>query len=582
MVEKRRIWAIICGAIRLEFEFYNILSLLCEWRAQGRIEGIVLSTWKGEVDKISGLKRKLEYLNIYLLESVPLDNSEEKYTNLNYVRQAIQLNTALNYIPPDTFVIKCRTDLCIGHLNQISYFFDKCMDTNKFGNFESPIKYKIAVMTISVTLPFFINDMVFFGYAQDIRHMLVFENTYFGVGKVRNPEYCFFQSIFGYSYPIINDYTRVVDDHALRNMFRDRLHVFSEADFYLPGILNKFYALYFVLLYCCFETGIRGKITSRTFYTVFNKNKGFGSHVALDHPCTLENIVYGKFEHTIGFQKLLHEIYRIGMNQGYAKTMTFTEEDYLNTLNWGKRLGVSEKRWLKWEKINSIQSNTIGFQDASNILFSNYELNDEITAAIEEVVVGKTDYYRRLASKLNIFKKWNKKLYEKALFTAARGKDGEILGELGRQLLKGEISSEKIDEATMVFKRYVNDPLFYRSISEEQLKGLYYYGSYMAKRQNYDPARDIWKNLSLQWEMNIAEKPENFLDGICGLARKKLEIIYMEFYTNSLVGVLTNFLLEVCNDCPFSKEYLEFLKKHNEKNLLIRIYEKGWCHLIVE
>ena len=61
MNEKRCIWAVICGAVRQEFELYNVIALLCEWRAKGMIEGIVLSTWKGEIDQIPHLRYKYSY-----------------------------------------------------------------------------------------------------------------------------------------------------------------------------------------------------------------------------------------------------------------------------------------------------------------------------------------------------------------------------------------------------------------------------------------------------------------------------------------------------------------------------------------
>ena len=255
MKEKRRIWVVICGAFRLEIELYHVIALLCEWRSQGLLEGIVISTWKGEAEKLPGIRRKLEYLDIPLLESIPLNDSEGKYTNLNYARQAIQLNAALNCIPDDVFVLKCRTDFCIEQLNAIKSYLYKDMSVRSMGCFEVPIRYKIVVMMISVSLPFFINDIVFFGYKPDIRRMLVFENTFYGIGKVRPPEYCFFQSIFAGLYPVINDYIRIIDTYSVRNMVRDRLSAFSDESFYLPGILNKFYALYFSLLYYLLRGG---------------------------------------------------------------------------------------------------------------------------------------------------------------------------------------------------------------------------------------------------------------------------------------------------------------------------------------
>lgn len=44
----KKVWAIVCGAIRQEFELYTTLAMLCDYRSKGLLEGIVISTWKGK------------------------------------------------------------------------------------------------------------------------------------------------------------------------------------------------------------------------------------------------------------------------------------------------------------------------------------------------------------------------------------------------------------------------------------------------------------------------------------------------------------------------------------------------------
>ena len=97
--KRHKVWAIVCGAVRQEFELYSILSYLCEYRAKGLIEGIVLSTWVGEVDNVKNLREKLKFLDIHLVEIWPLSEEVSQYTNLNYTRQATQLLNGLRNIP---------------------------------------------------------------------------------------------------------------------------------------------------------------------------------------------------------------------------------------------------------------------------------------------------------------------------------------------------------------------------------------------------------------------------------------------------------------------------------------------------
>ena len=90
----KKVWAVVCGAIRQEFELYSVIAWLCEQRANDLIDGIVLSTWVGEVNQITGLRNKLRFLDIILVESAPFEDKIK--INLNYTRQAVQFNAGLN------------------------------------------------------------------------------------------------------------------------------------------------------------------------------------------------------------------------------------------------------------------------------------------------------------------------------------------------------------------------------------------------------------------------------------------------------------------------------------------------------
>lgn len=106
------VWAVMLGTIRDQVEFNLILTQLIDWRNKDKIEAIIFSTWRGEIDKFAGLREKLKSANIYIVESTPIDNmiQDMKSVSSNYMRQSRQLKSALDHVPDDVVVLKTRTD----------------------------------------------------------------------------------------------------------------------------------------------------------------------------------------------------------------------------------------------------------------------------------------------------------------------------------------------------------------------------------------------------------------------------------------------------------------------------------------
>ena len=48
---KKDLWAVVCGNIRDELDFKLTISKLIQLRAENKIQHILLSTWRGEIDK---------------------------------------------------------------------------------------------------------------------------------------------------------------------------------------------------------------------------------------------------------------------------------------------------------------------------------------------------------------------------------------------------------------------------------------------------------------------------------------------------------------------------------------------------
>ena len=118
-----KIVAVICGNIRDIIDFKLTLTRLLELKNEHRIDHIIFSTWENELDAHPELKENMRLANIDVVETPPL---HERYTKIesnsvNYWRQARQIQSALDAIEGDCFILKTRTDRCLNFLNQIDW-----------------------------------------------------------------------------------------------------------------------------------------------------------------------------------------------------------------------------------------------------------------------------------------------------------------------------------------------------------------------------------------------------------------------------------------------------------------------------
>lgn len=121
------VWSVVCGAIRDELELRLVLDELLKMRSERTIQGIVISTWKGDFDSFPQLRKEIEQNDIEIIEQVPLDNRIQigRTNSVNYLRQAMQMQKALDRLPEDCFVLKARTDRSLTHLKQIESYVKK-------------------------------------------------------------------------------------------------------------------------------------------------------------------------------------------------------------------------------------------------------------------------------------------------------------------------------------------------------------------------------------------------------------------------------------------------------------------------
>ncbi|MDR2420210.1 MAG: hypothetical protein LBD40_02785 [Puniceicoccales bacterium] len=105
-------WAVMCGSLRSIIEFKLSLARLCDMRGRGMLEGIVFSTWKGEVDAFPGLRKTLTGLDICVVESVcPTKEQVGQRETYSIVVQKEQLFRGCLCVPEDVFILKFLSSL---------------------------------------------------------------------------------------------------------------------------------------------------------------------------------------------------------------------------------------------------------------------------------------------------------------------------------------------------------------------------------------------------------------------------------------------------------------------------------------
>ena len=573
--EIRRIWAVCCGAIRLDFELFNILAILCDWRSQGEIEGIILSTWRGEVDKIPYLRKKLTYLDIKLVETTPLDESEGKYTNLNYARQAIQLNAAVSLLSSDAFVLKCRTDLCVEYLKKMRPFLSVNLEVGSYGCFEPPLGYRIAILSDSLSLPFWFNDLVFLGHKNDVKKLLQFEDTVKSIGKTLNSDLLWWISVFWHDFPIIQEYMSIANMWVTNKIIKTCLNQFTEKNFYLPGILNKLYALYFIIVFTSFYivSDQYSGTDKHTFYEMVYISRGNGApfHVRLYNFDAYSNLVYGNAGNTSGYAKLCLEMNKISVVPGYAKRMGYTWKDYQEANEWCKAIHFPIREWLGgWNKVQVDRGNQITFAQASKILFSEYKVQQEAIENMEEFCMGTLSYFPGLETALECFQDMDRHLYEEALLVAARGRNGKVLKKIACMLYQNQFEGNNIEKARIVFERYKPNSILLKAKTADHMVAFYYYGKYMIReKDSCQYEKSFYLSLRSEWNMTELTEAElsDYPGGVLELARAKREMLQQSASQEHLIEILSEFIREVD-----ASEVNELIVKKEERNEGNRTY----------
>lgn len=286
------VWAVLCGTIRDEAEFSVMLTQLIEWRNQGKIEAIIFSTWKNEVDKVSELRNNLKKANILLVESTPIEGTitkpdDFKSGSTNYFRQSRQLKAALESVPDDKVVLKTRTDRAMKVSSYLMSTYEnaglrKVDEVRNYLNlteeqFPYIFKHQIRALKPKNHRMFQFTDFAFMGYCEDIKKLVNFEvaELQLNRGQVANAQ--FFTEPFLNMFNIFKDFYRIIDFRPMLNELPEYTKT-GHSEF--PEFFIRLYTAYFAVLAVYFDvrslTPIPKKVTGSVefkdfFYTSHNR-----------------------------------------------------------------------------------------------------------------------------------------------------------------------------------------------------------------------------------------------------------------------------------------------------------------------
>ena len=572
----KNVWAVMCGAIRMEFEFYTTLAMLCDYRKRGFLEGIVISTWKGELDNFPDLRQKLDVLGIYLIESDVLDERATLFTDGGYLRQIFQLKKGLEFVPNDVFVFKCRTDYSEDLIKDFEDILSGKIDltVGKHGAINFGLCYRIVVERLIINIPFHLDDRAFLGYALDLKKMINIKFTSIEYGFKFRTDCWFFEAFFVKSLPIIEQIFEVLKSYSILDLeiFHNKIKLYLNTDkkkkesFKLPGIFNKFYALYFILMKCCFYPVLRTEFKLKPFYfsDIFACNIDIGmGRMHLSNIEILRMVVDIECKPTDGYADLCREINRFSM-PGYADEVLLTKKDYDETAKWIKEvLNEDPSKWLQWKHIETVKYSNLGFDDAVNILFSNYRIldNKNLSKILYCTCFDRTSsYYHSVSVNLLNIKELDSSLYDITIAAASRAEYPFILKQLAKGLFFNEI---KCLNASFIFERWAHSPIrFMFPMPSYKICAYYYYGKYAEPLGKDALPKNFYTHLINKFYLLGHPKPACYADAVLDLIKEIVSLHYKEYKENLSVRYMIDFLADEFYDTVFTQEQWDFLAEY--------------------
>ena len=537
-----KVWAIVCGSDRLELETRLTIARLVELRADSVIDGIVLSTWENEVSPV--LRNQLSKLGVIIVETekVRVTSSNEKpIFSSSFMAQIRQIYAGLNMVPDGSFVLKCRTDDTISHVNtiveNINDVINGCLIESKDRNqYNIDMKGRIATFDIGFSYPFVMSDLCFAGYKEDLKKMTALQSFTLTIDRQMFTDSTFFIMPFINRFNFLHQFFQYINTLELSKMLNVIFQRGKLRD--LPSLLTRFYGFYFKLVDSCFYSDFSWvKIVDFKLEDLFNGEKDLRKdnwNCSISNSMVVSNVVNGNLTSTKMYQRMLPYIESFDTNSSISCEELEELECWLvnNHVNPHANL-------IRIPRYNESPNNTL-----INSVFTRYNKK------ISELSSSK-DFYKDMARHIDCFED-SKLETESALMISSKALNEQSLMDLTYRLYVGIIEPEIIWPLSKRLTK-TNYPLCRCPYSTERLYICYCYSKYSSNEHFIQAFTRTIKN-------QFPEVTSNTVDKVC----EDLEKIVINAKDVGEYYYLIKFLLLI-PVCKNSNELFKILKKNERE-----------------
>lgn len=315
-MSKGQAWAVVCGSVRHPHETVLVINDLIAMREQGLIAGIVLSSWTDDLEVHADLAEALNQRNILIVRNAPLMDGGEG----NTLRQQRLLLSGMRACPFDCNILKVRTDKCITELACFAPYLERGLepvDKSVLGALPAVLDHRVVVRGISTTMPFNIEDVIFFATRRDMEQLINFDQyaDIIALPKTVNAEMRYYCLPFLRRFPILQAFYETVNCRGFSTALMCNFQ--SATPRPLPSFFAKVFSLYAILIASHFEAirqqplsappSSRDSLTMTTLFggggwdeIMYRVPITFCDLMRADHMAPFRRVVDGKIEATDG------------------------------------------------------------------------------------------------------------------------------------------------------------------------------------------------------------------------------------------------------------------------------------------
>ncbi len=171
MADRRRNWVVIAGLVRDEAIFASQLDALVDWRKKELVEGIIYSTWIGELGKYPNIAGFLTSHDIPVVEIAEPTLRLEGHI----LHQMTSLHYGLQLVPDGTYVFRSRPDMRVTQEMEDFLTHEPSLELGPPYDWPAIFEERLVVLACSLLTPFYINDMIFYGRKNDVEKLISFD-----------------------------------------------------------------------------------------------------------------------------------------------------------------------------------------------------------------------------------------------------------------------------------------------------------------------------------------------------------------------------------------------------------------------